>query len=103
MNSAALSSIDKSHYARMGLPLVGNAFTGCVPRSTAPDSCKPPAKRGPNASAAQQAASALRTDAEREADKLARATAYQPGAHNYAPNPTPSKPVSTAGRRFATV
>jgi hypothetical protein len=86
----------QSHYARMGLPLVGNAFTGCVPRSTAPDSCKPPAKRGPNASTAQQAANALRTNAERAADRLVKATAYQPGTHNYAPNPTPSKPIHRA-------
>jgi hypothetical protein len=93
--------IDKSHYAAMGLPVVGNAFTGCVPRSSKPGTHKAPAKRGPKSTKVQQAASALRTDAERAADKLAKATAFNKAGENFTIHPSTSK-VGTAGSRFAT-
>lgn len=102
MATTVFNAVDKSHYAAMGLPIVGNAFTGCVPRSSNPGSHKAPAKRGPNSTKVQQAASALRTDAERAADKLAKATAFHPTSCNFSIKPNPSKPVNKAGSRFAT-
>lgn len=101
MATTVFNAVDKSHYAAMGLPVVGNAFTGCVPRSSNPGNHKAPAKRGPK-SVAQKAASALRTDAERKAEKLAKATAFHPASCNFSIKPNPSKPVNKAGSRFAT-
>lgn len=100
MTKPTSSTVDKSHYAAMGLPVVGNAFTGCVPRSSNPGNHNAPAKRGPKP-VAQQAASALRTDAERAADKLAKATAFNKAGGNFTIHPSTSK-VGTAGSRFAT-
>jgi hypothetical protein len=37
------------------------------------------------------------------AERAAKLLAFRPGTHNFTPiRPTPSKPVSTAGSRFAT-
>ncbi len=73
-----------------------------APPKRQPDTIRPPAKRGPSKSKTQQAASALRTDEERKADKLARATAFNPAGFNFTLNPTPSKTIGAAGSRFAT-
>lgn len=60
-----------------------------------------PRKRPPAMSKAQQAASALRTDAERLADRHARITAFQPAACNFTIQPSTTQ-IKTASSRFKT-
>jgi len=61
-----------------------------------------PRKRTPAMSKAQQAASALRTDAERLADRHARITAFQPNACNFTIAPASTTNTKTASSRFKT-
>lgn len=67
------------NWASLSLPEFGNAFTACRPRSTAINSHRPPAKRGPKPSPNERAAISMETFAERQAKKqraalLAKAT-----------------------------
>jgi hypothetical protein len=81
-----------------------NAFTACVPRSTAPDSKTPPKTGGRPAKDSQRFVLSL-AKAERLAAQHKSITEFKQGSYpnNFTTDPAkPVKKISVAGKRFAT-